>query len=69
MSVENRPSKTIGFCWFNFLRGLLVIRSICLASIAFVAAILFAINYLWNGEWGKYEENCENYVLFAQELT
>ena len=53
MSGERSPSKTITFCQLNFLRGFLVLRSIFLASTAFVAAIIIAINYLWKGEWGK----------------
>ena len=37
----------------KFLRGFMLIRSVILAILAFVAAVLIAVNYVWKGEWSK----------------
>lgn len=49
-------SRAMSSCLLNFLRGFLLIRSVILALLAFVAAVLIAINYVWRGEWGKARE-------------
>ena len=51
-------------CLLYFIQGLFLIRSVILALLAIVAAVLIAINYLWRGEWGKAKRiNLNNFIL------
>ena len=50
---EAKPSRATSSCLLKILRGSFLIRSVILALLALVAAVLIAINYVWKGEWSK----------------
>ena len=57
MSGEIVTARAITSCQLKILRGFMLIRSVILAVLAFVAAALVAFNYMWKGEWSRAIEN------------
>ena len=55
-SGDASPPKATSSCLLNIIQGLFLIRTIILALLAFVAAVLIAVNYLWRGEWSEAKE-------------